>query len=188
MNVMFDFETMGTRPDTVVLSLGAAVFNRDGIIETKGWNFNRFYQEEMGRTVSADTLAWWQKQSGDAQAVFRKAGHEAMKLEDFCTDLHDWILEVGRRTGDKDFSSVKPWGNGADFDISILTDIYQQFGVEQNFQSPFKFWNHRCFRTLNALTDIKRKYQHKGVLHDAVDDAIYQAECAIKVLWPKKKK
>ncbi len=74
--LMFDLETLDTKPSAIVLSVGAVVwetFKTDtGIL---GWHvINRFYrildiqsQAEKKRTVSESTLVWWQRQDANAR-------------------------------------------------------------------------------------------------------------------------
>ena len=107
-HVMIDFETYGTDPDAVVLSLGAVLFDRNHIYEQKLWHFHIPSQMKT-RSVKAETLQWWLSQSKDAKAVFQRCTLEGMLLETFIPEFYIFFR-----------SATRIWGNGAVFDVSIL--------------------------------------------------------------------
>ena len=64
-HAMIDLETLGTKPDCVVLTLGAIKFNPYKQTEPdKGLyiRLNVDEQTKMGRSVDDGTLEWWGKQ------------------------------------------------------------------------------------------------------------------------------
>lgn len=74
------------------------------------------------------------------------------------------------------------WSNGADFDIPIMLSLYQQLSLTP----PWKFYNHRCFRTLKELHPVryaaaKKKFSNP-TKHNALADAIWQAQVAVHIL------
>jgi exodeoxyribonuclease VIII len=73
-------------------------------------------------------------------------------------------------------NDCKLWGNGASFDNAILANAYAALKMEQ----PWAFWNDRCYRTIKAMHP-KQKQQHLGTHHNALDDAISQAEHLIAI-------
>jgi hypothetical protein len=187
MNLMIDFETLGNRPTTIVVSLGACMFNAEGIHAKELYYFDIQEQVDAGRTFRASTLAWWMKQSDAARQVFWDAERERLNMLDFFNSFELWIDQVledhleGR-------DELKVWGNGADFDNAILADLYYKMSPNGEDDLPWKFWNGRCFRMFNTMTNIKKKHRMSGAAHNALDDAVYQAECVIKVLQNKKGK
>lgn len=162
---MIDFETLGTTNDAAVVSLGAVIFDAEGIKKEKLWLFNLTGQlDSKKRFASGDTITWWLGQGAAAKSVFEKAQAEGILLRDFVPQFlefcqgHDLCI----------------WGNGATFDIPIIEHILSQF----NTKPPWKFWNHRCYRTMKSCYGIDRKFE--GVKHDALDDAKHQANCLIE--------
>jgi hypothetical protein len=136
-DVMIDLETLGTTADAVILSIGAVKFDLEtGIIEDDGFYRSVSVESnlDLGRRISEDTLIWWFKQSPEAQGVYHE---EKVALDTALVELSDWI-------GTDDY---KPWANGADFDTPMLQHAYAQLKVE----TPWKFWNNRCFRTYKNL-------------------------------------
>lgn len=173
-NVMVDLETKGNKPGCMILSIGAVFFDAE-----TGELGDQFYkvvgpmgQKKRGLHEDASTMEWWAKQSEGARQVLIE--HEASEV----------TLEEGLRgftkfleSADGGLKAVKVWGNGADFDNAILTVAYMAH--QQNI--PWEFWNNRCFRTLKNLAPSVK--MEKGLLaHNALNDAIMQAEHAIKIL------
>ena len=171
-NVMLDLETLGTQADCVVLAIGAVKFDVDG--SPLG---ERFYVEcdiddqlTNGRTITGATISWWMSQSAAARQVFL-GGQEKpplfVGLEMFAEFLSD-------------NPDVKVWGNGAEFDIAILSHAY----ASERMQQPWLYRNSRCYRTLKSLSlRPKRTAFLPGVPHNALDDAIDQALHAQEMLF-----
>ncbi len=165
-HLMLDFETLGTDPDTCVLSLGAVTFTINGIIEEKEWHFNLHGQMRAKRSVNPDTLVWWMNQGGEAKAVFEKSIKSPLMCGQFAPEFAAWIAP----------HNVKVWGNGATFDVSIVENIMKSFAVPY----PWRFTNVRCYRTIKAGYDIEGGQFRAGVKHNALDDARFQAQCLIR--------
>jgi hypothetical protein len=73
--------------------------------------------------------------------------------------------------------NCKVWGNGAGFDNVLIEALYRNIGKG----APWKFWDSRCFRTLKALLPADKTVKH-DVAHNALQDAIDQAEVAVVIL------
>jgi exodeoxyribonuclease VIII len=71
------------------------------------------------------------------------------------------------------------WGNGADFDLPILSAAYVAAGFGG---PPWKPYNGRCYRTLKNLRPDVPRPERRGTAHNALDDAVFQAEHAIALL------
>jgi hypothetical protein len=173
-DVMLDLETLDTRPGAVILSLGAVFFNPiDNMLgEECHWIISRADSEALGLTVSADTLAWWEKQSAEAKKTLRVAS--STDGEPLAQVLHEFNEFLGKAKGGT--SKVKIWGNGSDFDNVLLIAAYEAAKVKP----AWKYYNHRCFRTLKGLAPAV-KIDRQGTYHNALDDAKTQAEHAIKI-------
>ncbi len=185
---MLDFETLGTGTDTIVVSLGAVGFNKNGIIKEKLFLFDTHDQSLKGRTFTASTLQWWMRQKDEARAVFdpEKNPGKRLTLEEFFTEFYAFNLSALKEV-DEGYDQLKPWGNGANFDLSILEDMYRRHHPNRDQGIPWKFWNVFCFRTFNALTDAKRYLARPhGTHHSALEDARYQAQ-VVMAYWRKTK-
>lgn len=166
-DLMIDFETLSTTPDAIVISVGACFFD----VETKkiGSTFYAAFdvadQLKKGRSITADTLKWWFSQSDAAKKVFKeKADPPERVLKAFT----EWAKANG--------TGINPWGNGATFDISIIEDLFRQYEVK----CPWAFYNVMDLRTFKRFVANGAKVVVKGTAHNALDDAIAQAEYVIE--------
>jgi hypothetical protein len=172
-HVMIDFETFGSKPDTIVLNVGMVWFDKEKFLAEKLWYFDIKEQIEVyKRSIDASTLAWWMKQSDEARAQFNSS-EEKISLVDFASRF-DEVSRFACKTHGRGLEDLKPWGNGASFDLSILEHIFKD-NLKQ--ETPWKFWNANCFRSLNSLADLKSRVKRQGTHHNALDDAKYQASC-----------
>jgi hypothetical protein len=108
-HVMFDLETFGTKPGSVLRSIGAAVFDLDtgDVFSTFYKNIDRASCEAIGLTVDPATEAWWSQQSQEARdALLTNPRH----FGEVATTFHTWFRENG---------GVQIWCQGANFD-SVL--------------------------------------------------------------------
>lgn len=178
MHLMIDFETLGTGADSIVVSMGAVGFNKAGIICEKLFEFDLLDQQILGRSFTASTLKWFMKQSDQARAVFNSE-NKKLKIAEFFGEFERFCLD-GLQSQNERFDELKPWGNGANFDISILEDMYRRHHTLRDEGIPWKFWNVTCFRTFNLLTKCKDMHKRpQGTHHSALDDARYQANCVL---------
>lgn len=164
---MIDLETMGNKSRAVVVSIGAVFFDDD-----KGKLGDTFYrvlsvkeQTDKGREINADTFKWWMKQSDEARSIFQE---ESSKTYDVLQEFSEFIFN---NAGE----NCMPWGNGASFDITIMETLYQDFGLS----IPWKFRNIRDLRTYSEYVYNGKDLKRKGTYHNALDDAIYQAQVVI---------
>lgn len=162
-HVMIDLETLGTVASSVIMSVGAVKFDlATGKIAEEGFYASISIESNLDyqRRVQEDTMLWWLKQDAAAQNVFHE---QKVPLASALEDLSDWL-------GDK--QSIV-WSNGADFDIPMLAHAYSQVGIE----TPWEFWNARCFRTYKNLPGAKDiRVPPAGVKHNALSDAYQQAQ------------
>lgn len=168
INVMVDLETLGTQPGSVILSIGAVLF--DPKLPPGSCIGKEFYcvvnQEssiDYAMTVSQDTLDWWMKQSPEAREVLSEAAdpEQSNILPDSLQMLADFI-PIG----------AKVWSNGANFDQPLLDVAYDRCALPL----PWKYYNSRCYRTLVALYPYEKSIRPPVVCaHNALEDAKWQA-------------
>lgn len=160
---MFDLETLGKQPNTVVLSVGAVVFNAEGVLGKRHWFLN-LDEQLRTRKVDASTIVWWMGQSKEAQTVFKNA-EVGISTRQFCKEFLEFYESFK--------ADIVVWGNGASFDIPIIEHLL----YSNQFPIPWKYWDIRCYRTVKKAHMIEKNRPRSGVKHDALDDAVYQAEC-----------
>ena len=167
-DVVWDIESLSTKANAVVLSIGAVKVNNyaNAIVGDSFYAVLPLHDQlQYGRQIDLDTVKWWMNQSAQARTLFdSKPTYPSVELTLGALQL--WMNdEVG-----------KVWGNGADFDNLIIGTLYDDYHIKR----PWTFRQNMCFRTLRALyTDIK--HSNSGVAHNALDDAISQAEWLIKI-------
>lgn len=170
-HAMIDLETLDTRPQCTILTLGAVKFNPNSKLEP----YSEFYvkfdideQDRLGRTVSDATVEWWGKQD---PAIQEEAfgTEDRMPVADILTELNKWLVGVD-----------VIWGHGYGFDITILEDLYRNVGRP----IPWQFWQVKDSRTLfGCLPEDPRKSMQSD-LHNALADAYFQAK-AVQIAYEK---
>ena len=170
-HLMFDIETLSTKPDAIVLSIGAVLFNKHCITDTFYVNLSMKEQLGNGRSITESTFYWWMQQAQEASAAVTTnvqcVGTGLMHLMEWLTDQVD-------------METLKVWGNGATFDNVIMRHLLESNGYTE--QMLWKFWNDRCFRTYVAENKIEKV--HPDVAHHALADARAQAMTLIRY-WSK---
>lgn len=170
-HLMLDLETMGNGSDAAIVSIGAAVFSVDEGITNKFYSLVDLQScLDNGLKVTGSTIMWWLGQSESARKALT-----ATQAQDLPSALIAFTRFVKSVNPD---GKIQVWGNGATFDNVILRNAYHAIGIAV----PWEFWNDRCYRTLRAQNTSVKVPDRGGVHHNALDDAVYQAECAILYL------
>lgn len=163
-HVMTDIETLGNGNFACILSIGSCKFDPqdDGVTDKFQVYVNPESCQKIGLRIDASTVMWWMDPLRDAARAKMMAIPSGDRL-----DIHDALDGFSQWYGS---TSLPTWSNGSNFDNVILTNAFKLAGME----CPWKFWDDRCFRTLKNLTGYK--LPRSGLAHDALDDAVYQAE------------
>jgi hypothetical protein len=165
-HLMIDLETMGTRVNAPVVGIGACFFEPDtGEIGPQfGAEIDLSDAMRYG-AASGDTVKWWLKQDDDARLRVAKDAKDAETV---------FRAFYGFCEANCPASELRPWGNGAGFDISILDYAFPKI---LNKQPPWRFYNVRDCRTIRELAEGIVEYTGPmvGTKHVALDDAIHQA-------------
>lgn len=172
-DIMIDIETLGTTAGSVILSIGAVGFCPvDRVLGARHYGVVSIASSlSLGATVDSETVAWWAKRTPAAQRVlFEALDPNASSLPDALDRLSDYLIAQGSP------ADLRIWGNGSDFDNVLLVAAYAQAGRKQ----PWRFYNHRCFRTLKNLFPGHEPVR-EGEHHNALDDAEHQARHALAI-------
>lgn len=165
INVMVDLETMSTRSNAAICSIGAVKFEGDKILDTFYCTVDIKSCKEAGLHIAKDTVEWWSKQNKEA---FRELTKNNISLQEALDKFEIWF-------GPK---SLPLWGNGAVFDNTILGNAYFNTGRKP----PWHPWDDRCYRTVKALFKWIPADERQGTYHNALDDAMHQTKHLIKIL------
>ncbi|GCT40540.1 exonuclease [Escherichia coli] len=161
-HLMIDLETMGKNPDAPIISIGAIFF--DPQTGDVGPEFSKTIDlETAGGVIDRDTIKWWLKQSREAQSAIMT---DEIPLDDALLQLREFIDE---NSGE---FFVQVWGNGANFDNTILRRSYERQGIT----CPWRYYNDRDVRTIVELGkaidfDARTAIPFEGERHNALDDA-----------------
>lgn len=173
--LMVDIETMSTRPNATIVSIGACLFSpigEDTEDSIRAEEDRCFYQvislesnEQAGRHFQAGTIEWWFKQDEAARTALFENSH--------ITNLATALYRFRRWAQDALPKVNRIWAKSPDFDCTILASA---FGATNDLW-PFKFWESRCVRTAveMAYPDGDQPQIGVGTAHHALDDAIRQA-------------
>jgi inhibitor of KinA sporulation pathway (predicted exonuclease) len=164
MHIMIDLETMGTRPNSPIVALGAVAFDGEGVQSSFYEAIDLARAVRDGAVMDPETVIWWLGQSDEArQAITRRGVEPRAALNRFSA----WM-------GQFDIDGV--WGNGASFDNVILSETYARLDMK----APWKFWTDRCYRTVkNMYPSVE--LARSGTHHNALDDARSQAEHLLEI-------
>jgi exodeoxyribonuclease VIII len=164
INVMVDLETMSTRSNASICSIGAVKFEGSKIIDTFYRTIDLKSCKEAGMHISKSTIEWWSKQNKEALLELTRNN---ISLQEALDKFEIWF-------GPK---SLPIWGNGAVFDNTILGNAYFITGREP----PWKCWDDRCYRTAKAMFNWIPAEERQGTYHNALDDALHQTKHLIKI-------
>lgn len=179
MDIMLDLESLSTRPDAVILTLGAVKFDPytpDSFGDTLYVRPDVDSQIAQGRYVEEDTIEWWGKQHPDVRE--EALGTEGrISVEDMLSQLNRFVVGV-----------TNIWAQGSVFDIGCLENLYRMYGRP----APWYYWQIRDSRTLFGVHGDPRE-KNKEDLHNALADCVSQAQAvqeiyrAFKIPNPKNK-
>ena len=159
--IMLDIETTGKTPGCNILSIGATTFfcpQRTNFYRGIHWdNLNPDFCNET------DTMEWWREQKQEvAAAAFGGKNTYCQALQDFTNFIHE------RQRG---HSGLHIYANGAAFDFPMLEYAYKAVGLN----IPWNYFERQCYSTLKAHFQRVPKPKFEGNKHDALHDAINQA-------------
>lgn len=193
LHLMLDLETLSTRSDAEVLSIGISPV---GCFEyrnsQKSFKFltvkpsedkvrdvypNEFYRVlpklgQENRNISESTKLFWLSQPKE---LTEHLSSERLKLKEENVHVKDVLKDLGVYFQKLQFQFAPctfcMWSNGASFDIPILNHLLK----EQDLPVPWSYRNERCYRTVldwaSGTTDLN--FHH--VKHHALSDARWQA-------------
>lgn len=169
IHAMIDLETLGTNPDSVVLTIGAVKFNPNEISPA----YQEFYrrvdvdeQTSMGRTIDQSTLEWWGQQ--ESHIVEEALGdHDRADVKTTLQDLNRWCVGVDAF-----------WCQGTAFDFPILENMFKSI----KHHIPWAFWKVRDSRTLFQIMPKDPRKEANFDAHNALEDSRIQALCVQQTL------
>ena len=173
VGIQIDLETWGKKPGCAIRSIGASVW--DNMTGRQVADAPTFYANvckkscfDKGLTFDADTVRWWEQQGDAAKAALED---NQMDITRALSELRAWYHAIIHTHG----KQVSVWGNGKEFDVSILEACYA--AIHQ--RAPWPFWASADVRTVVLLgqmlgIDVKGSKAFNGTPHYALDDSLHQ--------------
>lgn len=161
---MVDIETLGLDPGDIVLSIGAVMFNRDGIIHEFYENIDIQSSQNAGLEINARTLEWWLQQDEEAQDCLTGGVplREALELFKGWYEMHE---------------PDEVWANSPAMDCTLLEAAFEAVDMTE----PWEYDEERDQRTIESLVDTEPEVE-VGTKHNALDDAKRQAKIVSQLL------
>lgn len=168
INVMIDIETLGLENDAVITSIGAVIFNENGVILEEFYcDLNIQEQLNKGRTVTAYTLQWYLENNLNFKIDITE------DLIFVLGQFHNWL---------KSFHVNRVWANGVCFDIVKLESLFKQY---YPCSKLWEFWQVNDLRTIVSLYPECRQTINT---HNALEDAKNQVQWLMKASELSKEK
>jgi len=159
---MLDLETLSTRPETVILTIGAVKFDPfgDTVDVDRGLYYRIDVDEQLAldRHIQEETIQWWGNQDPEVREE-ALGEHNRVSLDDMTRGLNRFLVGV-----------ENIWAQGPVFDIAILENLYRQLVKP----TPWQFWQIRDSRTLFQVHGDPRD-KNRQAAHNALMDCYYQA-------------
>ena len=168
MRVMIDLETMSTRKDAAIISIGLAAFDDEFVIETA---HARIKMSDVVGHIDPATVKWWGEQDGAARAAAfggtDTQTRAAMMVHDFF-DRHQ---------------PTEVWANSPSFDCVILRSWWDTLAHKPGSNFPIHYRTERDVRTMLQLAkQLKIPLPvWSGTAHNAMDDACNQARAIVVI-------
>lgn len=159
---MLDFETLGTKENSVLLSSGLCIFNRDTgeIIDYDYEQYDICEQIVEGLIVEPETVQWWRDTNKKELSRL---------LQDGYSNPCVYLPEIFQRLKG---SYKHIWTRGC-MDAHILS--YHVPGIP--------YWVFKDVRTLDGLTDIKMSKNNHNALEDCRNQVAYVASVLKRITY-----
>jgi DNA polymerase III epsilon subunit-like protein len=183
---MIDLETMSTRDDAAVISIGAVIFDEIQIIESLHLPLT---MKGLRGHIDPETILWWINQSKAAQdQTFcneRLLPHmAAFDLWQLCEKYH--VETFWANDPHFDFVILRNWWRRYREDAPIMAPIGVELQPLIDRAFPFKYNSPRSYKT---VVELAKKYGFTDAMyddakgeftaHNAVEDAAAQARVVI---------
>lgn len=179
--LMLDLETLDTKPSAIVLSVGAVVWETKFNYGTGKQEYEikeRFLrvlniqeQADKHRTVSQDTILWWQRQDPTAREEafnpVRQSCHRTLR------DLRDFVDKcTNHPSPDKKVNAF--WASPATFDFPIWEDLAMTFSNLVPWTYRQKYDVRTVVREANLSARDHSDPKLVGIPHTPVYDCEWQ--------------
>lgn len=163
-HLMIDLETLGTKSNSVICSIGAVEFNLDT------YEIGKIFYEKIdidssldnGMVVDGGSIKFWLTQNDDARNELLT---NTKNIKEVLYLFRKYIETLG-------VNELKVWGNGTRFDLGLIHDAYR---LTKSGIIPWSIKNERDVRTyMMDHLEIKQNLVFEGTKHNPIDDCLHQ--------------
>lgn len=168
-----DIESLGIRPGSIVLSVGAVPFDVERGLENDAFYRRISVMDSMvnGLVADRDTLDWWASQPREAWDCLAEVKEH--RLREVFEELAAFVSHFCA-------PKCRVWMKGPSFDGVLL----QEAALRARTGLPWKYFQERCVRTIcDHIAEPERPADN--VKHDALSDAMHQARWVRDALLSK---
>lgn len=182
--VSIDLETASLGPQAPIAAIGAVRFvpNPDEHVLSGSHEFYVAIDLSKQTPIDTSTFYWWLKQSDEARQAILD-GEGALSLPNALRALWKWLQADAVPQGRASNFTGNLWIRG-DRDSVWLEEAHKREGLDL----PYRYNNVRDQRTLVDFAEERGVVMphRSGLVHDALEDARYQAQClqAVFQRWP----
>lgn len=165
-----DIETLGTHPDSAIISIGAVLNLPDGEQRTfDSGPIDLTEQLLAGAHIDQKTVQWWMEQSDEARKYFDAP---SIQLKHALNLLDEFLNSQETQTD--------IWAQGPQFDQIVLESAYRRHGL----LIPWKYNQWRDVRTLKSFfPDVSFTRSPQHIAHNALHDALHDSS-VVRLLLP----
>lgn len=170
---MVDIETLSTKSNAVVLSIGAVNFDPYSLTQHDEQTFyaELNLEQQANRDVSISTAKWWMEQiaqSPSGISVFTK--ENKVQVRNALLLLRDFFNTC--MEGEK---GKVVWACDPDFDLTILSNLFAEYKLDHEL--PWKYNEARSVRTVRMLEkEFFNQAKKQEASHNALDDCLRQVK------------
>ena len=150
MNILIDFETLGTNVSGKVAFCSYCAFDIDvpNSIDhykslVRSFKFNWYDQPDY--IFNEDVVKFWKKQPIEIRQKMLGDPETGGSILEFCNSFEDYLFET-KFTANKDII----WARGISFDLAVLDRLYESIGRNP----PYFFWKIRDVRTFIDAANV----------------------------------
>lgn len=167
--ISFDLETLGNNSRSPIIQIGAVKFDIErGIYDS--FHKNVYYPYGIPKDYECDysTIMWWMEQVQKEPHLYDLLNYEKDTLFNALTEFLYWVGNIDEYL----------YYSMASFDFPIINHAIK---TEISPEHTLPFRNCRDYRTIKDILNLEYP-EFKGVKHNALDDAVNEAELIIQGL------
>lgn len=182
--MMIDIETLGIKPGSAIMSIGASMFDACGDAASVIRSPDKFYSvlnsfdlQTTGFKIEPETLKWWRSQP-IWEALSDEIRDSNVTVKQGCEDFRTFINK---------YQPDKIWANSPNFDIEMLRKMFDKVKVE----FPVAYQQEMDYRTVMELAyptrdqrpgrEMSSWFPEHHALGDAMEQSVQMQNALLKL-------